>query len=58
MERETKANDRKQSFNLEPDVQRRLARWSAANPMVIKSRMFNEALRRYLDRRSTRRLAA
>lgn len=38
----------KQSFNFEPDVQRLFEHWKRANPMVIKSRMFNNALRVHL----------
>jgi len=49
-EAKSKKSGAKQSFNLEPDVERLVRRWSAQNPMVIKSRMFNAALRIYLPR--------
>jgi hypothetical protein len=41
----------KQSFNLEPDVERGLIRYWRGNPMVIKSRVYNAALREWLASR-------
>jgi hypothetical protein len=45
----------KQSFNVEPDVAPLLAAWQEANPHVIKSRMFNDALRLKLARYGRKR---
>ncbi len=48
----------KQSFNLEPDVAGMLSYWKKDNRNTIKSRMINEALRRYLASYSRKRRMA
>lgn len=53
-----KPRGRKKSFNFEADVESDWDGWKSRNPMIIESRVINQALREWLAKQVTKKAKA